>query len=167
MEWKKLVDKTLGTNFDAPQYDPKKGRDKLVKAIDAAGKQHTNGSTKAPNRAWKLGGNNAIRFVPKLNGNEILLDDGHPVFVPAEHFQTFLGQLKSSVQAGDLDKEIKAALEGDAPVKSASSVTTPRKRGTTAVDPQHPKFTDPKWSSYSAGEKIQKGLAYKNRNKGA
>ena len=58
MEWKKLVDRTLGTNFDAPQYDPQKGRDKLVKSIDAAAKQHTNGSTKVPNRTWKLGSDN-------------------------------------------------------------------------------------------------------------
>jgi hypothetical protein len=136
MEWKKLVDRTLGTNFDAPQYDPRKGRDKLVKAIDTAAKQHTDGSTKAPNRAWKLGGNNAIRFIPKLNGNELLLDDNHPVFVPAEQFQNFLKDLKSSVQAGHLDEQIKAALEGKASSASMSSsikgAGTPRQSGIPA-----------------------------------
>jgi len=151
MEWKKLVDKALGTNFDAPQYDPKKGRDKLVKAIDAAGSQHTDGKTKVPNRSWKAGANNAIRFVPKLNGNEILLDDGHPAYVPAEHFQTFLGQLKSSVQAGDLDKEIKAALEGDKPVKSASSTAT-RKRAASTGEP-HPAEARGDFASLSSADK--------------
>ncbi|MET4593771.1 MULTISPECIES: hypothetical protein [unclassified Sphingomonas] len=132
MEHKKLMDRLLGKDFDAPQYDPKKGRDKLVKAIDTAAKQHTDGSTKAPNRSWKVGGNNAVRFVPKLNGNEILLDDGHPAYVPAEHFQTFLGQLKTSVQNGHLDKEIKAALDGKAP--STTSSTTSRKRSPASGD---------------------------------
>lgn len=152
MEWKRFIDKALGKDFDAPQYDPKKGRDKLVKAIDAAASQHTEGKTRVPNRSWNTGANNAIRFVPKLNGNDILLDDGHAVYMPAEHFQTFLSELKASVQAGELDKEIKAALDGDKPVKSASSVTSPRKRSTSSGEP-HPAEARGDFASLSSADK--------------
>lgn len=126
MEWKAWIDSKLGTNFDAPAYDPQKGRDKLAKVIDKAAEQHSEGKT-PPNRTWKVGGaQNAVRFIPVLNGNPIMLDDGKPAFVPAEHFQKFLTQLKASVQAGDLDKEIKAALEGGKPAKAETKPRTAR-----------------------------------------
>jgi hypothetical protein len=126
MSWKSLVDKALGTNFDAPQYDPQKGRDKLVRQIDLAAKQHSEGTTRAPNRAWKAGGNNAIRFGAKVDGKPVLLDGDKEVYVPAEHFQSFLKHLKTSVQAGELDKDIKAAMESGP--KVAPSIAGARKR---------------------------------------
>lgn len=120
MEWKAWIDSKLGTNFEEKAYDPQKGRDKLVKVIDKAAEQHSEGKT-PPTRTWKTGGNNAIRFIPTLNGNPIMLDEGKAAFVPAEHFQKFLTQLKASVQNGDLDKEIKTALESKGKTTSTSS----------------------------------------------
>ena len=136
MEWLALIDKTLGTHFDAPQYDPKKGRDKLSKVIDKASEQYTDGNTRVPHRAWRVGGNNAVEFKAKLNGQPVLLDGQEKVYVPAEHFQTFLSQLKASVQSGDLDKAIKAALENKGP-SAGTSVSTkvagaPRQSGIPA-----------------------------------
>ncbi len=112
MDWKALIDKTLGTHFNAPVYDPAKGRDKLVKVIDKAAEQHKEGKT-PPTRSWKLGSNRAISFAPVLNGNPVLLQGEAVSYVPAERFQDFLSGLKAAVQAGDLDDEIKAALDGE------------------------------------------------------
>ncbi len=128
MSWKSLIDKALGTDFDKPSYDPKVGRKKLVKQIDLAAKQHQEGTTRAPNRAWKAGGPSdkpAIRFAPKIDGKPVLLDGDTEAYVPAERFQEFLKHLKTSVEAGELDTEIKAALESSKP---ASGTTTTRKR---------------------------------------
>lgn len=127
MSWKSLIDKSLGTNFDAPKYDPSKGRSKLVRQIDLAAKQHNEGTTRAPNRSWKAGGTDAdpsVRFSPKVDGKPVLLDGDETVYIPASRFQDFLKHLKASVEAGELDKEIKAAIEG---AKPASTGTT-RKR---------------------------------------
>ncbi|MBD8699302.1 hypothetical protein IFT54_05665 [Sphingomonas sp. CFBP 13714] len=131
MDWKALIDKTLGTHFDAPVYDPAKGRAKLVKVIDKAAEQHKEGKT-PPTRSWKLGSNRAISFAPTLNGNPVLLQ-GEPVsYVPAERFQDFLSGLKAAVQAGDLDDEIKAAIEESSAGgsvgggKAASRATAPK-----------------------------------------
>ncbi len=164
MDWKALIDKTLGTHFDAPVYDPAKGRAKLVKVIDKAAEQHKEGKT-PPTRSWKLGSNKAISFAPTLNGNPLLLQ-GEPVsYVPAERFQDFLSGLKAAVQAGDLDDEIKAAIEESSAAGSVGGgKAAPRSRGTgtAKVYPEdHPKFTDPKWETYTKGQRIQQGIAYK------
>lgn len=161
MEWKKLIDKALGTNFDAPVYDPQKGRDKLAKVIDTAAKQHSEGSTRAPNRAWKAGGNNAIRFVPVLNGNQIMLDEGKPAYVPAEHFQKFLTQLKASVQAGDLDKEIKAALDSEKGKGASSSASTAKRAPAKDTGDKYPKELNPGYADLTDQQKRNVGRWWK------
>lgn len=153
MEWKKLVDKALGTNFDAPVYDPQKGRDKLVRQIDLAAKQHSEGTTRAPNRAWRAGNNEAIRFAAKLDGKPVLLDGDEAVYVPASRFQDFLKHLKASVEAGDLDKDIKAALESNA---SAGTSSTRAPRATSAKPAgsgEKPWQSRSDWAELTVGDK--------------
>ena len=106
-----LIDNALGTHFDAPVYDPQRGRRKMLKVINDAAKQHREGITKAPNRAWRLGSNNAISFSPKLNGQPVLIGSAETNYVSAERFQDFLAGLRTAVEAGDLDVPIKMALE--------------------------------------------------------
>jgi hypothetical protein len=158
-----LIDNTLGTHFNAPVYDPAKGRAKLVKAIDGAATQHGENRTKVPNRAWTVGNNNAIRYKPTLNGHPILIGDKEENYVPSERFGDFLSGFKAAVQAGEFDDQIESALTNasSTPARGTGSLGGGRGRAATAKDDQHPKFTDPKWSTYTAGQKIQKGLAYK------
>lgn len=108
-----LIDDTLGTHFHTPVYKPEDGRKKLVKQIDLAAKQHKEGTTRAPNRAWAVGNNSAISYTPKVEGKPVLIAGKETNYVPAERFQDFLAGLKAAVEAGDLDKEIKAALDGE------------------------------------------------------
>jgi len=116
-----FIDNTLGTHFNTPVYDPKKGRERLIKAIDTAAKQHADGNTKGPGRSWKVGNNDAISFSPKLNGNPVLIGGAETNYVSAARFQDFLKQLKVAVEAGELDKPIKAALEGEGALKRTRS----------------------------------------------
>lgn len=127
MSFLELIDNTLGTHFHAPVYDPAKGREKLVKVIDGAATQHKEGRTKVPNRAWTVGNNNAIAFAPKLSGNPVLIGGKETNYVPAEKFTDFLAKLKTAVEKGELDKEIKAALDGD--VKRSTVGPTTSKGG--------------------------------------
>jgi len=130
MDWLQLIDDTLGTHFNAPVYDPKKGRAKLVKVIDTAAEQHREGKTPKL-RSWKLGNNNAISFTPKINGKPVIINGKETNYVPAERFQDFLAGMKKSVEAGDLDKEIKAALEdkGTGSLGGGKKASTPRGQG--------------------------------------
>ena len=127
-----LIDNTLGTDFNKPAYDPAKGRAKMIKVIDKAAEQHREGKT-PPARAWKLGSNGAISFSPKLSGSPVLIRGQETNYVPAERFQDFLSGMKAAVQAGDLDDEIKAALEGEtAGTGSAPKGSTGGKRNVSA-----------------------------------
>jgi hypothetical protein len=55
MDWKTLVDKTLGTHFNAPVYKAETGRAKLVSVIDKAAEQHKEGknASHAVVEAWQ------------------------------------------------------------------------------------------------------------------
>lgn len=125
-----LIDNTLGTHFNAPVYKAEDGRKKLVKQIDLAAKQHKEGTTRAPNRAWSLGNNNAISYSPKVDGEPVLIAGKEINYVPAERFQDFLSALKAAVEAGDLDKEIKAAIESKDTNKLGVSRSTGSSSGT-------------------------------------
>ena len=116
-----LIDNTLGTHFHTPVYDPKAGQKKLVRVIDLAAKQHSENITRAPNRSWATGNNNAISFAPKIDGKPVRIGGKEINYVPAERFQDFLSGLKAAVEAGDLDKEIKAAIDAPKPEGAAAS----------------------------------------------
>lgn len=160
-----LIDNALGTHFATPVYDPAKGREKMVKVISKAAEQHKNGQTPAT-RSWKLGNNNAIRFSPKISGASVLIAGEADNYVQAERFQDFLAALKAAVEAGDLDQEIKAALDGEEPSKLGLS----RKRGAAKASKypaDHPATLDPEaWSAMSNGDKIKAGVAYRKANGG-
>lgn len=107
-----LIDNTLGTHFNSPKYDPAVGRNKLKLVIATAAKQHADSATGgAGRRTWKLGNNDAISFAPKLGGRPVLINGNETNYVPADRFQAFLSGLAAAVEAGDLDDEIKTALE--------------------------------------------------------
>jgi hypothetical protein len=130
MDWLQLIDDTLGTHFNAPVYDPAKGRAKLLKVIDTAAEQHREGKTPKV-RSWKTGNNGAISFSPKIANKPVLIRDKATSYVAAEKFQDFLAGMRKSVEAGDLDKEIKAALDdkGTGSLGGGKKTSTPRGQG--------------------------------------
>ncbi|WP_343545697.1 hypothetical protein [Sphingomonas paucimobilis] len=130
-----LIDNALGTHFNTPVYKPEDGRKKMVKVIDLAAKQHSEGTTRAPNRSWTAGNNNAISFSPKIDGKPVKIGGKETNFVAADHFQDFLSGMRAAVEAGELDKEIKAAIDAPKPAGAASTSTTPRKRSSGAEKP--------------------------------
>ncbi len=165
MDWKALIDKTLGTHFNAPVYDPATGRAKLVKVIDKAAEQHKDGKT-PPTRSWKLGSNKAISFAPTLNGNPVMLQGEAISYVPAERFQDFLSGLKAAVQAGDLDDEIKATLDGESSSGTRGGKAAQRSRGTSSAgkseDANHPSVARSDYASMTTAQKQSVSRLYRN-----
>lgn len=156
-----LIDNTLGTHFHTPVYDPKVGQKKLVRVIDLAAKQHKEGITRAPNRSWAVGNNNAISFAPKIDGKPVRIGGKEINYVPAERFQDFLTKLKAAVEAGDLNKEIKAAIDAPAPEAAAagSSGGTGSIGGGRSKDP-FPKHLRTDYDSLSDQEKRTLGTRW-------
>jgi hypothetical protein len=124
-----LIDNALGTHFNAPVYDPKAGRKKLVKAIEAAANQHSENRIKVPNRAWAVGSNKAIRYSPTLKGQPILIGDKAENYVPSERFGDFLDGFKTAVEAGDFDDQIEAALSGESSTETRGGKASTSGRG--------------------------------------
>lgn len=135
------INNKLAETFHHTPYDPSAGRTKLVKEIDKIADQHKEGRTKVPNRAWVIG-YDSIRLTLRLNGHVIPLPDpetGDPKessYVPPAEFQAFLGDLRAAVEAGELDEQIRPAMER-APGKLGSEVgnTTPRTRAPRSTKP--------------------------------
>ncbi|KQN09095.1 hypothetical protein [Sphingomonas sp. Leaf28] len=124
-----LIDNTLGTHFHTPVYDPQTGRKKILRVIELASKQHNEGTTRAPNRSWAAGNNEGISFSPKIDGKPVLIGGKETNFVHKSRFQDFLKGLKAAVEKGDLDKEIKAALDGDAAPRASTSSSSGTRSG--------------------------------------
>ncbi len=125
-----LIDNTLGTHFDTPVYKPETGRKKFIKQIELTEGQHKAGTTNAPKRQWAIGNNDAVRYTPKIDGKPVLIGGKESNHVPNERFPDFLAGLKAEVEAGGLDKEIKAALDGEAaPTASRSAGSSSGTRG--------------------------------------
>lgn len=147
-----LIDNTLGTHFNTPAYDPEKGRRLLVKEINKAADQFANGRTRVPNRAWEKGNNNAVSFAPKLGGKPVLIAGQDTNYVQADRFPEFLDGLKAAVTAGDLDDEIKAALEG-----GEGTTPTTAKAG-KAKGEGFPKHLRSDWDKLEAQQKRNLGI---------
>ncbi|NVD44846.1 hypothetical protein [Qipengyuania atrilutea] len=158
-----LIDDDLEDGFDAPVYKPEKHRKRMVSLIKKVREQHGKGQTRGK-LMWRVGNNDAISFSPVLSGSPVMIAGKTTNYVPAERFGDFLDKLEKAVTEGKLDDEIQDAVEGDATPQSNAK----RARGTTGAskDPNHPKFTDPNWSTYSSGERIKRGLAYKAEQEG-
>lgn len=146
--------------YNAKPHDPVKARAPLLRGIATARKQFNNDEFKKPNR-WFSVKNEVVAFHPKLDGRTLILNGVEENHMPSDRFVEFLDLMEKEVIEGQFDEVIAAHGKGNVDVHIGKA---PRKRSTTGDDPNHPKHTDPKWSTYSAGEKIQKGLAYKRGN---
>lgn len=163
MDFLALIDNSLGTNFSEPEYDPAKGRKKLVRQIELAKRQFTDNVTRAPKRNWYTGSNKAISFEPKIDGKNVLIGSEPINYVPSERFVEFLDKLKQAVEAGRLDNEIKDALDGETPSVGAD----PKRRaaGSRTTGEKFPKHLRDDYESLEPQQRRNLGLWWsKNKN---
>jgi len=115
------INNKLKDTFAQKPYDPAPGRKRVIRMIDNAASQYLEGKTKAPNRAWRTG-HEAVSFQLDLNGEYVPIGGERINYLAPEDFQPFLADLKAAVEAGELDQEIRAALESKAGGSSVAVV---------------------------------------------
>ncbi len=130
----KRFNNSLKEAFHVKSFDPAPGRAKLKRAIENARTQFgTKPPSKAPNKLWKLGQNEAVEFTLRLNGNVIPLNGEDSNTLPEPEFLPFLDELEAAIEAKELDAEIKTAMENKPAASVTARATTTRKaRGSTS-----------------------------------
>ena len=68
----------------------------LLKGIDAALDQFTNGRTKVPNKWW-VANNVMVAFSPRLKGTPLVLNGGTTSHIESADFPAFLGAFRHAV----------------------------------------------------------------------
>ncbi len=127
----KRINNTLKDSFSQKPYDPAPGRRRVAKLIDKAKSQFLEGRSKVPNRAWTLG-YEAVSFKLELNGETIPIGGEPTNYLAQADFVPFLEELRADVEAGELDAEIRSALEAKAGGPSVAVVAPadkPARRG--------------------------------------
>lgn len=127
--WQDLIDDSLIEGFDAPVYDPKKGRAAFVKSLETAKSQFASNTTRAPNRIWKTGNNEGVRLSPKLSGQPVALPGKKDIVVHKSRFSDFLDKLIVAANAGEFDEAIKAALDAKGNGSSTSTKSAGKSSG--------------------------------------
>jgi carbon monoxide dehydrogenase subunit G len=124
----KYIDNDLAAEFNAPVYDPLKGRAKALAGVKRTMDQFlaTKPST-APNKWFTVKGA-VVKFTAVLNGQAIGIDDEEIVYIPKEQFAAFLTDFSAAIDAGDFDDEIEAALTAKAGSVAVSAA--PKAKGT-------------------------------------
>jgi len=127
--WKDFSDAKLKKEFEKKGPDPRaaeKLRSRFTKSLDTALGQFLATEPTKGRKMWKAQ-NNVVEFSPVFNGSPVSLDGETTLYIPSERFSDFVGALKQSVAAGELD----AVLEGPEGVK-----TTAKSGGTRTFSDQ-------------------------------
>lgn len=110
----------LAELFSRKPHDPTVARKPLLKGIEVAKKQFENGSTKGPNRWWKVS-NGVVALTVKLGGDVFEINGVATNHMPQERFVEFLDKFSDAVNAGEFDSEIEHHGKGDAKVHIAKA----------------------------------------------
>lgn len=120
------INNAFKDTFHHKPHDPEPGRKKAVRVIEKAVEQYQAGRTRVPRRTWEIG-HGAVSFSLKLNGQVVPLNGEDVNYIAADEFVPFLEVLREAVPAGELDKEIDAALAAGSPIRSSRVVVEPGK----------------------------------------
>jgi hypothetical protein len=119
--WKSLIDPKLKSEFEKTGPDPRaaeKVRAKFNTGLDKALASFKAGTTRG-RQQWKKN-NGVVEFSPTLGVAPVALDGATTLYIPEGRFEAFIGALKQSASAGELD----AALQ--APTGKSGAAAKPR-----------------------------------------
>ncbi len=107
-----LNDKTLAEQYAYVAPDKTRHRKPFLAGLAKAETAFGEGKQPRGGTAMWSAANNIVRFTPKLAGTPIAIE-GETVFhIPAERFPNAIAELRKSVEAGELDDTLHAAVEG-------------------------------------------------------
>ncbi|PTW49326.1 hypothetical protein C8J25_101834 [Sphingomonas faeni] len=128
-----LIDPKLKETFERKAYDPAKDRKWLVGRLEASKTQFGSTETTRGGGAkwWKLA-NGVVAFSPTRSDKMPLVVNGQTtLFIPSEHFVTFVDHMIAAVNAGEFDKELTSDTTNGTTVK----VRVPRKAKEPGAEP--------------------------------
>jgi hypothetical protein len=115
--------------FHARPFDASKGRNRLLKGIEAAREQSANGRATIRNRWWSVS-NDIVAFSPQLGHTPLIINGKSTNYIPLDRFGEFLDAFRSEVLAGEFDAMIESIETGTGNAGSSVPVTpTKRVRG--------------------------------------
>ena len=96
----KLIDSKLSDTFNQKSFDPAKARAPLLKHIEVTKRQFASTEPVRGRKAFKVS-NSVVEYRPPVP------IEGHSTcYIPSERFDDFLNALKTTVEAGELDKAL-------------------------------------------------------------
>jgi len=104
-----LADDKLHEVFSSKPHDPSKARAPILKGIDRTAKQFAQ-TEPVRGRKWFKVANSVVELTLPFS-----ISGKSTFYIPSERFPDFLEKLKSSVEAGELDKEIEAGAGATPP----------------------------------------------------
>lgn len=119
-----LIDPKLKETFERKAYDPAKDRGWVVSRLETSKTQFGSTETTRGGGAkwWKLA-NGVVAFSPTRPDKMPLVVNGQTtLFIPSEHFVTFVDHMIEAVNAGEFDKE----LTSDNTAGTTVKIKTPR-----------------------------------------
>jgi len=126
MSLKTIVDgigETLANAVDTDTPDGADLRGPVLAAIDRAARQWADRDAQG---AWFSADNGSVAFSPTLdNGAPLTIDGQTRVFVPADRFADYLDAMRTAVERGEFDAEIKGGLTGSPNVSGLAKVPMP------------------------------------------
>lgn len=120
----KLTDDKLLERFNEKAYNPGKDRAALVKSLNAAKNQFSEGRTKVPHRIWSAA-NGVVKLSPKWKGEPLIIGGKEEHGIPEERFADAIDALIASTNAGEFDAVFEGS-EGEAKSSGRSGPRGPR-----------------------------------------
>jgi hypothetical protein len=120
-----LIDPKLKETFDKKSYAPDRDRAWLVARLQATKTQYGATETTRGGGAkwWKLS-NGVVAFSPvRKDGAPLVINGQTTLFIPGEHFVTFVDHMIEAVESGEFDKELSNETTSGTTVKIKSPRT--------------------------------------------
>lgn len=137
-----LIDPKLKETFDKKPYTPDRDRAWLVSRLQATKTQFSATETTrgGGRKLWVLS-NGVIAFSPvRKDGAPLIVNGQTTLFIPAEHFVTFVDHMIEAVESGEFDKELSNETTSGTTVKIKSPRTASAGGGAGWSDERRAKF---------------------------
>lgn len=152
-----LVDAKLEQAYAYIAPDNSQHRKTFLRGLDRVVEQFESGKPRGgASRQWSAN-NNVVRFEPKLLGNAVKVDGKTVFHIPAERFVGAIGELRKSVEAGELDEALGEAYSKGVKASDEREARQPRQKSAGSVRTGWSEERRAKFEATQAAKKAAKG----------
>lgn len=119
-----LIDPKLKDTFEKKAWNPVKDREWIAGRLETTKTQFkATETTRGGGKKWWQLSNGVVAFSPtRKDGAPLVVNGQTTLFIPSEHFVTFVDHMIEAVNAGEFDKELSSETTNGTTVK----IKTPR-----------------------------------------